>query len=277
MIYLFSSSPATIISFLQQNNLEFKLIKKEEFSEFVKDMPSFSVDDIGISYDFGKIFPDSLLQNLKIINIHFSLLPKYRGAVPVEAAILNGDVTTGITFQWTDKVMDAGDIILQKEVEIKQEWTSGLLQAYMDSLLPEMLQSVFFGVSRELESTKQIGGITYCYKTLLNRENAQIDFSKMTAQEIVSRVKAFNPDPYAWTKVKFQDQETTMNILNAEVYEYHTSQTGSIKPLSIDWIKKRGMVIGTLFGSVLITEMVISGKKTVKNGDIVSLKGKLNF
>jgi methionyl-tRNA formyltransferase len=277
MIYLFSSSPATIISFLQQNNLEFMLIKKEEFSDFVKNIPAFAVEDIGISYDYGKIFPDSLLQNLKIINIHFSLLPKYRGAVPVEAAILNGDTTTGITFQWTDKIMDAGDIILQKEVEIKPEWTSGLLQAYMDSLLPDMLKSVFFGISQDLQSSKQMGGITYCYKTLLDRENAYIDFSKMTAQEVVRRVKAFNPDPYAWAKVKFQDQETTMNILNAEIYEYHTSQTASIKPLSIDWVKKRGMVIGTLFGSVLVTEMVISGKKTVKNGDIVSLKGKLTF
>lgn len=278
MIYLFSSAPKTIVSWLTENSLDYQLITTDTFADFVANMPKFGTKDFGISYDYGKIFPDELLAKLKIINIHFSLLPKYRGAVPVEASILNNDAVTGITFQWTDKLMDVGNILLQKEVKIENQWTSGELQAHMDSLLPGLLTQLLSQVGlTALPGTVQTEPSTYCYTKLLNRSNAYIHFDKLFAKEVEQRVKAFNPEPYAWVNILFNGKQTTMNIMRGTEYKWQNPQIGKFTPKQITWVKGKGMVIECLQGSFLVTQMVIAGSKMLQNGDIVSLKGKISI
>lgn len=271
MIYLFSSIPETVISFLTQTKREFRLVPKDTFKEFLAENIDFAKDDVGISYSYGKIFPDSLLQKLPIVNIHFSLLPEYRGAVPVEAALLDGKNESGITLQWTDKKMDEGNIIIQKKMSIEKGTTAGDLRRAMDLEIPNLLKQLFAKDMSEWPSLPQVGEATYCYKTLLDRKNAYIDFKTTTALEAVKRIHAFNPQPYAWTTFLFIGKQVEVNLQRAEEFITDVKQ----EPGSLFWVKKRGLVISCSEGAVLVTQMVIEGKKTVLNGEIVSLKGKL--
>jgi len=274
MIYLFSSIPVTIIAYLKDKNIPFRLVPKEEFKDFLAENIAFTKEDLGISYSYGKIFPESLLNKLRIVNIHFSILPNYRGAVPVEAAILDGVRNTGITLQWTDKKMDEGDILLQKEITLNEYTTAGEARQIMDAAIPQMLDTLFATDKSGWEAVKQEGDVSYCYKTLLNRENAFIDFRKVTIDEIVSKVYAFNPQPFAWTYMNFMGNKVEVNIKRVERIELSDNSDTNVEIL---WLKKKGMVIFLKNGPILITEMVIEGKKTVKNGEIVSLKGRLEL
>ncbi len=273
MIYLFSSIPETVLDFLTEKEREFRLVPKDSFKEFLAESTLFQKEDIGISYSYGKIFPDSLLQKLPIVNVHFSLLPEYRGAVPVEAAIIDGKTESGITLQWTDKKMDEGNIIIQQKIGIPIGTTAGDLRKEMDSKIPQLLDELF---SKEISlwpSIRQYGQITYCYKTLLERGNAYIDFKKLEVSEIIRRVFAFNPQPYAWTTFLFMGKKVEVNIQRGEEFTIDVKQEAG----SLIWVKKKGLVIFCHSGAFLITQMVIEGKKVVSNGEIVSLKGRIEL
>lgn len=271
MLYLFSSKPATIESYLREKSIAYELVDKDRYGVFLQSyIPQ--EGDIGITYDFGKIIPESLFQNLFMLNIHFSLLPKYRGAVPVEAAILNGESETGITVQKVAKNMDAGDILFTMPVTIQKHWSAGELQAYMDSLVPEILEKVLEGSPKTWQFTQQVGEPTFCYMKLLNRENGLIAFQEKTALEIVNQIRAFNPEPLAWVRIHRSGKVSEMNLLRAEVIE-----SPVVKPGEHQFLKKRGLAVGTREGTVLITKLVIAGSKELTGADIVALKGSIQL
>ena len=130
---------------------------KADLVEFVKTTEF----DIGIVIAFGMIFPGEILESGKFINVHFSLLPQYRGASPVQSAILNGDEVSGITFQQMVEKLDAGDILFQKEYPIENKSTSSIFQAFSyftAEILPDFLQEDFSSRSQEESSA------TFCTK-----------------------------------------------------------------------------------------------------------------
>lgn len=271
MLYLFSSKPQTIEKYLREKGILYELVDKERYGVFLQDYIPNS-GDLGIVYDFGKIIPDSLLQNLLMLNIHFSLLPKYRGAIPVESAILSGDTETGISIQKMVKGMDAGDLLLTRTVSIEPQWTSGELQAYMDSLLPALLDELFAMPQSEWKFTPQIGEPTFCYIRELTREKAILDFENTTAIELERKIRAYNPEPLAWTRVTRNGKTLEMNILKSE-----TVDGFDLAPKAIAFVKQKGLVIGAKNSALLVNELVISGSKVLRDGDIVALKGTLEL
>jgi len=271
MIYLFSSKAETIVKFFEANNIVYTLVDKAAFEQFVT-LYEPKVGDLGIVCDFDQFIPESLLQNLLVLNVHFSLLPKYRGAVPVEAAILAGETETGITIQKMVKAMDQGDILLQKTYTIQPEWHSNDLQDYLYSFVPEILGEVIKQQQKDFKFTPQIGKPSYCYKKLLVRENAQLVATNISAEEFVRKVHAFNPEPVTWVKVLHQEKSREMMIKRAEVYP-----EGGVESGQLQFIKKRGLVMGTKDGAALVTELVLSGSKPLRGGDIVALKGTLTL
>jgi methionyl-tRNA formyltransferase len=271
MIYLFSSKPKTVETYLQSKNTAFQLVTKETFRDFVETYVV-NADDLGIVYDFGKMIPESLLSKLLLLNIHFSLLPKYRGAIPVEAAIINGESKTGISVQKMVKEMDAGPLLYSKEVVINPDWTSGELQSYMDSLLPDLLSEIKVGQKKEYEFTSQVGEPSYCYIKELSRAVAEIDWRNDSSVKMVNKIRAYNPEPLAWVKIVKSGQEKTVNILRAEVVVDINIASGEYL-----FIKKRGLALGTKNGTVLVTELVVEGSKLLAAGDIVSLKGSVTL
>ncbi|WKZ29691.1 MAG: formyltransferase family protein [Candidatus Dojkabacteria bacterium] len=279
MIYLFSSTPEVLEQYFSKKNIDYTLVPKESCSEFLASLDKLDRKDWGISFNYGKIFPAELLQKIKIVNVHFSLLPKYRGAVPVEAAVLNGDTVSGITLQWTSEGLDEGDIIMMRNFDLPVHTPAGDIRSLYIQQLPQMFEDLFklSENPNDWESYPQQGESSYCNKAMLSRENAFLSFGSLTANEIYRRVFAFNPNPYAWCDVEFNGQKTTMNIMQAEVIGHPTHVAKQLKPGEISWLKGRGMVIGTLLGYILVTEAIVAGRKVLKNGDIVAMKGNLNI
>jgi len=269
MVYLFSSSPRTIEEYFREENIEYKLIDKNTFKYFVNNYSPIR-GDIGLVYDFGKFIPSKLLDQLPMLNIHFSLLPKYRGAIPVEAAILSGDTKTGISIQKMVPKMDEGPILLEKEVTIDSDWSAGELQKRMDLLLPDLLKQVSLENYEKMEFVEQEGESSYCYMKTLNKGNTELALNTLTKDEVLNKIRAYNPEPLAWIRIKKGRKETIANIYRAECFEGEIIGT-------FQFIKKKGLVLKVKDGNILVTQLVIAGQKVLENCDIVSLKGQFEL
>ena len=158
--------------------------------------------DVMIVAAYGLILPSAVLQlpRLGCLNIHASLLPRWRGAAPIQRAILAGDSETGITIMQMDAGLDTGDILLQKHCAITAEDTTLSLHDKLAELgaesIVEALQRLTEG---KLHPQKQNESLT-CYAAKINKSEARIDWSR-PASEVARRVRAYNPFPAAHTEL----------------------------------------------------------------------------
>ena len=171
----------------KQNNIDFleiSSLKGEDLEYLLKKIKEVN-PNYGVVADFGFIIPQEIIDSIKggIINIHFSLLPKYRGASPVQYAILNGDEKTGVTFYLLDKNMDTGDIIAQLEYKIDSKYTSDELYKILFQLSAQKLPEIIKNYSeKKLKLIKQNENLaTYTISktnpksTLIFKDDALID------------------------------------------------------------------------------------------------------
>lgn len=161
--------------------------------------------DLGLVVAFGNLLRKEALDALPLgwINLHYSLLPKYRGAAPVQAAIRDGSSETGISIFQLDEGMDSGDLILQVPTEIQPGESAGRLLERLTSLgvsaLLEALPGVAAGI---IHRTKQDASLA-SYAGKITRDDAKIDWSKSSGQ-IENLINAMNPEPVAWTTYQAQ-------------------------------------------------------------------------
>lgn len=172
--------------------------------------------DVMITCAFGQILSQEILDipRLGVINIHASLLPKYRGASPIHYAILNGEKTTGITIMKTDIGIDTGDIILQKSIQIGEKETCGELFDRLsilgaDSVI-EALEKIENGTVEVLKQDESMATLT----KMIRKEQALIDWSN-SAEQIYNQIRAFNPAPIAYTFLN----DMSFKIYSASVVE----------------------------------------------------------
>ena len=158
---------------------------------------------------YGKILPKKILDIPKYgcINVHASLLPKYRGAAPIQWAILNGDKVTGVTTMYMDVGMDTGDIILKEEVEIEEDETTGELWDRLAKIGGELLVKTLEQVEKGI-TTRKKQGEDFSIAPMLSKDMAKIDWENKTAQQIKNLVRGLNPIMGAYTylngkKIKF--------------------------------------------------------------------------
>lgn len=186
----------------------FQPLKIKNNKEFIEEIRNLNPDVICV-VAYGKILPPELLEIPKYgcINVHASLLPKYRGAAPIQWAVLNGDKTTGITTMYMDVGMDTGDIILKEEVKIGEDETTGELWDRLakigGKLLVETLEQIEKGIA-----PREKQGEAFTMAPMLSKEMAKIDWNSKTAQEIKNLVRGLNPIMGAYTylngkKIKF--------------------------------------------------------------------------
>ena len=182
-----------------------KIRKNVEFIEEIKNLNP----DVICVVAYGKILPKEILEipRLGCINVHGSLLPKYRGAAPIQWAVLNGDKTTGITTMYMDEGMDTGDMILKQEVEIGEDETTGELWDRLSKIGGELLVKTLKEIEKGT-ATKEKQGDDFTTAPMLSKEMAKIDWNKKTAQEIKNLVRGLNPIMGAYTflngkKIKF--------------------------------------------------------------------------
>ena len=182
-----------------------KIKNNEEIIEEIKKLNP----DVICVVAYGKILPKEIISipRLGCINVHASLLPQYRGAAPIQWAVLNGDKKTGVTTMYMDEGMDTGDMILKQEVDIGEEETTGELWERLASiganLLVETLKQIEKGIA-----PRQKQGEDFSLAPMLNKEMAKINWSTKTAQEIKNLVRGLNPIMGAYTflngkKIKF--------------------------------------------------------------------------
>ena len=167
-----------------------KIRKNIEFIEEIKQLNP----DIICVVAYGKILPAEILEipRLGCINVHASLLPKYRGAAPIQWSVINGDKTTGITTMYMDVGMDTGDMILKEEVEIGPNETTGELWERLSKiggkLLVETLEQIEDGTAPRIPQSKE-----FTMAPMLDKEMSKIDWDNKNAQEIKNLVRGLDP------------------------------------------------------------------------------------
>lgn len=180
--------------FASEKNLKiYQPEKVRKNVEFIEEIRKLEPDVICV-VAYGKILPKEILEIPKLgcINVHGSLLPKYRGAAPIQWAVLNGDKTTGVTTMYMDIGMDTGDMILKEETEIGENETTGELWDRLAQigakLLSKTLEQVEKGTAPRISQ-----GPDFTMAPMLDKEMSKIDWENKTAREIKNLVRGLNP------------------------------------------------------------------------------------
>lgn len=176
--------------------------------DFEKEIERLNPDVICV-VAYGKLLPREILEIPKYgcINVHASLLPKYRGAAPIQWSILNGDKVTGVTTMYMDMGMDTGDIILKEEVKIGEDETTGQLWERLAKKGGELLLKTLEQIEKGTAPREKQGN-EFTIAPMLSKKMAKIDWDNQTAQEIKNLVRGLNPIMGAYTylnkkKIKF--------------------------------------------------------------------------
>lgn len=203
-----------------------KLKNNEEIINKIKEKEP----DIICVVAYGKIIPKEILELPKIgcINVHGSLLPKYRGAAPIQWAVINGDKKTGITTMFINEKMDEGDMLLKKEVKIGEDETLGevwdKLSTVGANLLVKTIEKIEDGTIKRIPQDSK-GQEKPTYAPMLDKSIAQIDWENKTAKEIKNLVRGLNPIMGAYTfinnkKIKIWKAQVLDEKDFVQQYEY---------------------------------------------------------
>ena len=190
---------------------ELKIYQPEKVKnniEFIDEIKSLNPDVICV-VAYGKILPEEILNIPKLgcINVHGSLLPKYRGAAPIQWAILNGDKETGVTTMYMDKGMDTGNMILKEKITIGEDETTGELWDRLSKIGGELLVKTLEQIE-DRTAPREKQGEDYTMAPMLNKDMAKIDWENKSAIEVKNLVRGLNPIMGAYTfwngkKIKF--------------------------------------------------------------------------
>lgn len=232
-----------------------KKIREDVSTEYLKKYEA----DIFIVAAFGQILTKKILDMPKYgcVNVHASLLPKYRGAAPIQWAVINGDEITGVTTMRMDVGIDTGDMIAKREVRIAEDETGGSLFDKLAEtgakLCVETMEMIENGtakyVPQDNEASTHVGMIT--------KEMGDIDWTK-SAAEIERLIRGLNPWPSAYTRLN----DKTFKIWKAKVAEGNSSQT----PGTVVHVDKNEMVVQTGDGQLALLEVQLEGKKRMDAG-----------
>ncbi|MGO0911789.1 methionyl-tRNA formyltransferase, partial [Clostridioides difficile] len=230
-----------------ENNIPVYQPVKARDKEFIDKIKSLNPDVI-VVVAFGQILPKEILEIPKLgcINVHVSLLPKYRGAAPINWVIINGEEKTGVTTMYMDEGLDTGDMILKTEVNLDENITAGELHDKMMNIgaetLKETLRLIEEGnAPREVQNHEE-----FSYAPIMNKSLGNIDFSK-SAREIHNLVRGVNPWPSAYTTYN----DVIMKVWKTKVLdEKSTKDVGTIIDVSKDGIK-----VSTIDNVLLIEEI----------------------
>lgn len=216
--------------------------------------------DIVVVVAYGKILPKSVLEipAMGCINVHGSVLPRYRGAAPIQWSVLNGDPETGVTVMYMAEKLDAGDVIAVKRTAIGPEETSGELFERMMDLGAELLGDTLPEIAAGRADRVPQDEAEATYAPPLTKEQAPIDWKRLP-EEICNQVRGLIPWPVATAEIG----EITFRILKAKpVADAERAAPGTILDTGND-----GILMACRGGSVLIQELQAPGKKRMRAGD----------
>lgn len=248
-------SPTEIKKYAQDNNIDVVTPKTVNTEEFVNKLKELDIDYI-VVVAFGQMIGKVLLEAYpdRIINLHPSKLPEYRGASPMQFSILNGDKITSATTMLIEKGMDSGDILMQKDVEIKDsdDYTS------MEEKLGEMGAFAIrdtllnFDSLYEKRIKQDDEKATFCTK--ITKDMGRIDWSE-SSFAIINKIRAFVEYPVA----HFSYEGKNVKVYKAEVLDSYKKNPGFVYKAN----PKEGIVIGTGDGAIKLLKIQFPGKKAM--------------
>ncbi len=219
--------------------------------------------DVFIVVAYGKILPARVLSLPKYgcINVHASLLPKYRGAAPIQWSIINGETKTGVTTMQMDVGLDTGDMLLKEEIEITAEDTGETLHDKLSLAGKNVLLKTLNTLENGCLKPEKQKDEDSCYAPMINKATAKIDFNK-SAEEICCLIRGMNSYPYAHTLYEGK----LMKIAKATP-EKDENLTG--KPGEILSVKDKYFIVKCGYGSLKINEIQMEGKRKMSVEDYI--------
>lgn len=237
-----------------------KRMKDEEVIAKIKEINP----DLIVVVAYGKILPKEIIDIPKygIINVHSSLLPKYRGASPIHSAILNGDKESGVSIMYIEEGLDSGDVILKETCEITEDDTLGTLHDRLKELgaigLEKALKLIEVG---EVKAEKQDDSKATFVKPI-TKEQAKIDWNN-TKEVIFNQIRGLNPFPGAYTH---NEKNENIKIYKSEKLEKeYVGENGTVVEMT-----KKGPVVKVANGALRLLEIKFEGKKLQSGADIVN-------
>ena len=224
-------------------------------SGFIEALKALSPDII-IVVAYGQILPEEIinLPAMGCINVHASLLPKYRGAAPINWCIINGESRTGVTTMYMDKGMDTGDILLQRETEIGEDETAGELHDRLAVLGADLLLETLEGIQRKEVERKAQDHSAATYAPQLDRETGRVDWNS-DAKSIYNLIRGTNPWPGCYTVYKGE----RMKLWEAKVLEQKSRGTAG-KVLEAG---HGGMLVQAGSGTLLVTKIQMPSSRVM--------------
>ena len=251
-------------------SLGIPVFQPEKIRDFVEEIRALNAD-LMVTCAYGQILTQAVLDCFPkgVWNIHAGLLPKYRGASPIQSCIVNGERKTGVSIMKTELGLDCGDVLCVEETEITDTETYGELSERLSllgaDLIVKAVETLESGAYTLTPQAEEGGGVV----RKINKDHAKIDFTK-SAVEIVNLIRGMNPAPIAYTALdgnKINVYRAEKAVLNEEETLYSQEavcgQVLSDKP-------KRGLLVKCADGAVKLTEVQAAGGKRISGGDFVN-------
>ncbi len=244
------------------HNLKVLQPEKVRDEKFIKALENIN-PDICIVAAFGQIFPKKLLEIPKFgfINVHSSLLPRYRGASPVNHAIINGDDLTGITIMLVDEGLDTGDLLLQEKTPIYIDDDAWTLSSRLAELGAQTLAKALYLKKRGFWNPVPQDSSKATYAPQLKKTDGLINWEK-PGKSIINLIRGMAPWPGCFTYL----QGKRVKIYKAECMD---EDHDAYKPGQIISVSQRGIMTATGKGVVVITELQVEGKKRMSSDEFI--------
>lgn len=255
-------TPPPVKEVALQNGIEVYQPEKISQSEDLQTLIDLKPDLI-VTAAFGQILPKALLDapRLGAINVHASLLPKYRGGAPIHQAIIDGEKETGVTIMYMAPKLDAGDIISQQAIDIEANDDVGSMHDKLSflgaDLLAKTLPDIINGTNERIEQNEEEA----TFASNISREDERIDWSK-SAQDIYNHIRGLSPWPVAYTKL----DDKNMKLYQAHIVEGKEGKLGEIIETT-----KKAIIVGTgSSDAIALTDIQLSGKKRMPTANFLS-------
>lgn len=237
-----------------------KRMKDEEVIAKIKEINP----DLIVVVAYGKILPKEIIDIPKygIINVHSSLLPKYRGASPIHSAILNGDKESGVSIMYIEEGLDSGDVILKETCEITEDDTLGTLHDRLKELGAIGLEKALKLIEAEEVKAEKQDDSKATFVKPITKEQAKIDWNN-TKEVIFNQIRGLNPFPGAYTH---NEKNENIKIYKSEKLEKeYDGENGTVVEMT-----KKGPVVKVANGALRLLEIKFEGKKLQSGADVVN-------
>jgi len=253
----------------EANKIEVLQPEKVKEPDFIKKLWEYNPDCI-VVVAFGQILPKDILNlpRYGCINLHASLLPKYRGAAPINWALINGETKTGVTSMFMDEGMDTGDILIQREMQIKEDDNAGTIHNELSRMGSNIILETLDGIEKGTISRIKQDAAIATYAPKIKKEDCLIDWS-IGAKEIVNRIRGLTPAPGAYTSYNGK----RLKIIEAVIPPRPPLEKGGwgdLKKGEVFEVNRNGIKVICGNGLVIIKNLQLEGKRVMGVGEFIS-------